>query len=63
MVSALYAPATHTVHTAEVLAVVTAPYRPAVQPVHADVPVASALYAPATHAVHMAEEEPAATLP
>jgi hypothetical protein len=51
VVSALYAPATHTVHTADVLAVPTLLYHPAAHAVQADVPVVSALYAPATHRV------------
>jgi hypothetical protein len=39
----LYAPATHTVHTAGVLAAPTLLYMPAVHPVQANVPVISAL--------------------
>ena len=56
VVSALYEPATHDVHTADVLAEPTAPKYPAAHTVHADVPVARALYAPAAQAVHAADE-------
>ena len=59
VVSALYAPATHTVHTAVVLAVATLPYRPAAQAVQPDVPVTSVLYAPAAHDAQSAEVEAA----
>ena len=48
----LCAPATHTVHTAGVLAAPTLLYMPAVHPVQANVPVVRALYAPKGQAVH-----------
>ena len=49
-VSALYCPATHAVHTNEVVAELTELYLPRPHAVHA-VAAASALYAPAVHAV------------
>ena len=62
-VSALYEPATHAVHTADVLAEPTAPKDPAAHTVQADVPVARALYAPAEQAVQAAEVLAVATSP
>ena len=55
MTSALYAPDTHAVHTVDVVAAGTLLYAPAVQPVHAAVPVVSELYAPAEQAVQTAD--------
>ena len=49
--SALYAPATQTVHTTEVLAEPTLLKLPAAHAVQEDVPVLRALYAPTKHAV------------
>ena len=48
---ALYAPAAHVVHTADVLAEPTFPKKPSVHTVQPLVPVASALYVPTLHAV------------
>ena len=50
--NALYVPAAHDVHWADVLAVNTLPYAPMMQAVHAEVPVVKALYLPAAHTVH-----------
>ena len=63
VVSELYAPATHAVHTTEVLAVATLPYAPVPQAVQSEVPEVNALYAPATHAVQIIHELAVATLP
>ena len=61
--SALYAPATHAVHTADVLAVPTLPYQPARHAVQADVPKTTALYAPTAHAVQTVAAHAVATVP
>ena len=52
VVSPLYVPATHMVHTAAIEAPDTTLYAPAVHAVHAEVPLVSALYEPTAHAVH-----------
>ena len=62
-ISALYAPATHAVHTAEVLAVPTLAYLPTGHEVHTLVPVMRVLYSPTVHAVHTAEVDETATFP
>ncbi len=62
VMSALYVPATHAVHTTDEGPAVTLPYRPTAHPVQANVPVMSVLYMPATHAVQAVDLLPWATL-
>ena len=54
VVSELYVPTVHDVHTVDVVATVTLLYVPAPHAAHAEAPEVPALYVPAAHAVHTA---------
>ena len=63
MLSPLYIPVTHAVHTAEAVAAGTLLKVPAAHAVQAEVPVVSPLYMPAAHAVQTADVLAADTAP